>query len=145
MTDLVFVPSLLKPTFESTGIKSIEELMSYDTAEIQARLAWGGWGKRKKTLFFALQQLYRDVTHGPSVNPNSYMLSIISSELLPDVRLSQVTVGDFVNSSAEDWGLKGRRKRDFDSLKHLLNLYVKSSPVSGKNPRLLPFTRFRAL
>ena len=94
--------------------------MSHDIADIQARLAWGGWGRRKKTLFSALQQLYRDVIHGSSVNPNSYVLSIVSSELLPDVRLGHMTVGNFVNSSAEDWGLEGRRMRDFDGLKLLL-------------------------
>ena len=67
MTDLVFVPSLLKPIFEATGIKSVEDLMSYANAEIQTRLSWGGWGRRTRTLFVALQQLYRNVAHEPSV------------------------------------------------------------------------------
>ena len=120
MIDLDFVPSLLKPTFQATGIKSVEDLISYDNMEIQTRLSLGGWGKRKRTLFTALQQLYRNLTHGIDVNPDSRVLSFVSSELLPDVCSGQMTVGEFVNASAKDWNLKGRRARDFGGLRQLL-------------------------
>ena len=97
MTDLVFVPSLLKPTFESAGITTVEEFLSRNITEFQVRV---GWGERKTRLFIALQRLYRDYAiHGSLLDLNSNVGSVVSSDLLPDMRLHQMTVGDFITSS----------------------------------------------
>lgn len=116
MTDLAFVPSLLKPTFQGASIKTVEALLSRDIAEFQARR---GWGRRKMTVLRALQQLYRDAIRGSLLDRNSCVGEVVSLDLLPDLRLGQITVDNFVTSSAEDWGFEGRRKEDFDGLKRL--------------------------
>ncbi len=116
VSDLVFVPGLLKPTFEGAGIKTVDDLLSRDITQFQVRV---GWGKQKTALLAALQSLYRNTIQGSVVDRYSRVGAVAAPELLPDIRLSQMTVCDFVNSSAEDWGLKGRKKEDFDDLKRL--------------------------
>jgi hypothetical protein len=116
VTDLAFVPSLLKSTFQGADIKTVEALLSRGLAEFQARR---GWGRRKITVLRALQQLYRDTIRGSLLDPNSCLGEVVASDLLPDLRLGQLTVDNFVNSLAEDWGIEGRRKEDFDGLKQL--------------------------
>ena len=126
MTDLVFVPSLLKPTFENAGITTVEEFLSRNITEFQVRV---GWGERKTRLFIALQRLYRDCASPSSLlDLNSNVGSVVSSDLLPDSRLHQMTVGDFVTSSGLPWVLSGRGRKDLEDLKRLFVLALNDSP-----------------
>ena len=136
MSDLVFVPSLLKPTFEDAGIRTVEDLLSRDIAEFQSRV---GWGERKTTLFAELQHLYSDVIHGSLLDRDSRVDTIITSELLPDSRLGEVTVNDFVNSSGKNWNLEGRRKVDFDGLKRLF-VFASATPCQWKRGETQDFS-----
>lgn len=132
-SNLVFVPSLLKPTFEDAGIRTVEDLLSQDIAEFQTRV---GWGERKTALLAELQQLYRDAIGGLFLNRDTRVDTVVVLELLPDSRMGETTVNDFVNSSGKDWNLKGRGEADFDGLKRLLVFALNnSSPVEEKETR----------
>ena len=133
MSDLVFVPSLLKPTFEDTGIRTVEDLFSRDITEFQTRV---GWGERKTTLLTELQQLYRDAIGGSWLDRDTRVDTVVVSELLPDSRLGEMTVNDFVSSSGKDWDLTRRREADFDGLKRLFVFALNDSPpVEEKETR----------
>ena len=127
VSDLVFVPSLLKPTFEEAGIRTVRDLLAHDVAELQERV---GWGERKTTLFRGLQQLYlfRDAIGGSLLDRDTRVDTVVVSELLPCSRLGEMTVNDFVNSSGKDWNLKGRRKADFDGLKRFMVFALNDIP-----------------
>ena len=57
---LLFVPSLLKPTFKRYGLNTVSDLLSLQPSDFESRK---GWGKRKTKLLIALQHLYRTLVH----------------------------------------------------------------------------------
>jgi hypothetical protein len=122
MSDLVFVPSLLKPTFERDSVETVGDLLALNIENLRART---GWGDRKVRLFSTLQKLYGDCANrGAFIDGDSDVSSVIASELLPDVRCGEMTVSDFVKSSADTLKLKGRKKADFDGLKRFFHAYA---------------------
>ena len=127
---LLFVPSLLKPTFERDGLNTISDLLSLHPSDFESRK---GWGKRKTKLLIALQHLYRELTTCQSPIDELLITSFVGSELLPDATKPEMTTHSFINASADEFQLNGKKKSDFDSLKQLLVEYVGTSE-SMQNP-----------
>ena len=82
-----------------------------------------------------LQQLYRDVIGGSLLDRDTRVDTAVVSEFLPDSRLGELTIHDFVNSSWKDWDLKDRRKIDFDGLKRLFMLALNDIPPMEEQAR----------
>ena len=127
---LLFVPSLLKPTFEEDGLNTVSDLLSLHPSDFESRK---GWGKRKTELLIALQHLYRKLATCQSPIDELPITSFIGSELLPDATKPEMTTRSFINASADEFQLNGTKKSDFNSLKQLLVEYVGASG-STQNP-----------
>ncbi len=127
---LLFVPSLLKPTFERDGLNTVSDLLSLHPSDFESRK---GWGKRKTKLLIALQHLYRELTTCQSPIDELPITSFMGSELLPDATKPEMTTHSFINASADEFQLNGKKKADFDSLKQLLVEYLGASE-SMQNP-----------
>ena len=92
-----------------------------------------GNSKRKTKLLIALQHLYRELTTCQSPIDELPITSFVGSELLPDATKPEMTTHGFINASADEFQLNGKKKSDFDSLKQLLVEYVGTSE-SMQNP-----------
>ncbi len=116
-SELLFVPSLLKPIFERAGCGTVSDLAGLQPQELESR---GNWGVRKIGLLVALQGLYRHLATCESSIDNLLVESIVDSQLLPDPALGDMTVRQFVDASGDELQLRGRQRIDFEGLKRLL-------------------------
>ncbi|MGZ0174579.1 MAG: zinc-ribbon domain-containing protein, partial [Planctomycetales bacterium] len=116
-TRLLFIPSLLRATFDRDEVDTVGRMVSLDHSEVFDR---GGWGERKLQLLTALQKLYVRLYDAAILSADASVSTVVEAVLLPDSRIGTLSIATFSNADLSELNLSGAAKSDAEGLQGLL-------------------------
>lgn len=128
---LVYVPSILKISFQQLEINTVEKLLALDVADLDLL---PGWGDRKKSAVVATKELYSRLATLNSDTCMQFVGDVLPKAVLPAASLDRVLLGSFLEGKYGE-ALYGKALQEANDLRALLShaIATKSNADNAEN------------